>query len=133
VTIWWPTAAVGATSRNRTSRTGQVLVLFAIGIFVLLGVVGLGLDGSRTFEERRAAQTAVDHAATAAAFASCTGSNVATSQAAGQTAATRNGFDNAAAAITVTVDPVVGQANTSCTEEAPANRERVWSFPDLTC
>jgi Flp pilus assembly protein TadG len=101
-------ASRGAGTRER----GQVLVLFAIGAFVLIGAIGLGIDGGRTFEERRAAQTAVDHAATAAAFASCTGSDVANSRAAGKTAATRNGYDDGAAAIVVTVEPVVGQADT---------------------
>jgi hypothetical protein len=78
----------------------------------LIGAVGLGIDSSRTFEERRAAQTAVDHAATAAAFASCTGSNDVQSRAAGRLAATRNGYDDAATAIVVTVEPVAGQPNT---------------------
>lgn len=84
------------------------MVLFAIGSFVLIGAIGLGIDGSRTFEERRAAQTAVDHAATAAAYASCLGSNLTASRAAGQLAATRNNYDNAAASIVVTVEPVDG-------------------------
>jgi hypothetical protein len=102
-------ALVQSGHNGRPGPGGQVLVLFAVGIFVLVGAVGLGIDGSRTFEERRAAQTAVDHAATAAAYASCIDDpdDLNAIRAAGRLAATRNGYNDAAASIVVTVDPVV--------------------------
>lgn len=123
------------TQASRVAARGQVLVLFAVGAFVLIGAVGLGIDGSRTFEERRAAQTAVDHAATAAAFASCTGSNDTAAAAAGQLAATRNGYDDGAASIVVTVTPVVGQPNTfraAISSTIPSTFARVLGANDFT-
>jgi hypothetical protein len=111
------------------------MVLFAIGSFVLIGAIGLGIDGSRTYEERRAAQTAVDHAATAAAYASCLGSDLTESRAAGQLAATRNGYDDAAPSIVVTLDPVVGQADTfraEITSTVATTFARVLGINDLT-
>lgn len=91
---------------DRTGERGQVLVLVALGMVVLLGAVGLGIDGSRAFEERRAAQAAVDHAATSAAHASCEGSNPADSITAGLAAANRNGYNNNGTTNTVTITEV---------------------------
>jgi Flp pilus assembly protein TadG len=105
-------SACDVPTSSRAFVRGQVLVLTALGMFVLMGAVGLGVESSRAFEERRAAQTGADHAATAAAYVSCTGGNNAAAQAAGQLASMRNGYDDAAAPIVVTIDPVVGQANT---------------------
>jgi hypothetical protein len=102
----WPTATLEAFRSQRTAPNGQVLVLFAVGVFVLLGAVGLGIDGSRTFEERRAAQTAVDHAATAAAFAACAGDPLSPEDA-GLVGARRNGYDDAYAAVDLSANPDV--------------------------
>lgn len=99
-------------SRARGRQSGQVLVLVLLGTVALFGAVGLGIDASRSFEERRDAQTAVDHAATAAAFASCSGGDEAAARSAGRAAATQNGFDDASASVVVNVDPVVGQTDT---------------------
>ena len=45
---------------------GQVLVIMAIGIIVLLGVAGIAIDIGRLMAERRHMQTAADAAALAA-------------------------------------------------------------------
>jgi hypothetical protein len=45
---------------------GQVLVLVAVGIAVLLGISGLAIDVGRVMAERRHLQTAADAAALAA-------------------------------------------------------------------
>jgi hypothetical protein len=95
----------------RRSSEGQVLVFFVLGILVLFGAAALGIDGSRTFEERRAAQTAVDHAATAAAFRSCNGGDLAAAQAAGLAAATRNDYNDAEASISVSITRIGDAAN----------------------
>jgi Flp pilus assembly protein TadG len=48
-------------------QPGQVLVLFALGLPVLLGLLGLAIDGGYYFAMRRATQFAADSAARAAA------------------------------------------------------------------
>jgi Flp pilus assembly protein TadG len=79
---------------SRRDRSGQVLVLFMLALtFVLIPAIGLGIDGSRAFEERRAAQTAVDQAAIAATRAACvTGGGDPVAK--GTAAAARNGYSN---------------------------------------
>jgi hypothetical protein len=86
------------------AESGQILPLVALAAMTVLAAVALGIDGSRIFEERRAAQTAVDHAATAAAYVSCNGGTAAAATSAGQAAAVRNGYDDAAGSITVTIN-----------------------------
>jgi uncharacterized membrane protein len=55
--------------RERPPRRdgGQVLVVFALALVVLLGFGGLALDGGSAFAQRRDQQTAADLAALAAA------------------------------------------------------------------
>ncbi len=79
---------------DRVGERGSVLAIVGIGIFVLFGAAALAIDGGRLLEERRATQNAVDHAATAAAYSTCTGGSVADAQAAGLAAAAVNGYDN---------------------------------------
>lgn len=77
------------------SQRGITFVVFALAIVVLLGMVALGIDGGRLYDERRSAQNAADHAALTAAHASCVrGFTDAQSQAAGLASATENGYDN---------------------------------------
>src|SRR5688500_6386559 len=96
----------GQVDDPQPGERGAVLVLVALGLVVLLGAVGLGVDGGRVYEERRHAQSAVDHAAATAAFASCSGSNEAASITAGLAAAARNGFNNNGTMNVVTVAAV---------------------------
>ena len=49
------------------SPDGQILVLFALSLVVLIGMTGLALDGGSAFAQRRDQQTAADLAALAAA------------------------------------------------------------------
>ena len=99
---------------DRAGQRGAVLALVAVGAVALIGAVGLAVDGSRMLEERRHAQAAADHAATAAAHNRCTssGATVDTARAAGQAAATANGFDDASPRVVVTIDPVGAAATT---------------------
>ena len=102
-------------SRDRAGQQGAVLALVAIGAIALLGAVGLAVDGSRMLEERRHAQAAADHAATAAAHSRCTattGTWPATAVAAGQAAALANGFNDAASDVVVAITPVGTPATT---------------------
>ena len=54
---------------TRERQQGQVMVLFILGIFAIIGMVGLVLDGGSTFAQRRDQQTAADLAAMAGAAA----------------------------------------------------------------
>src|SRR5437870_3094676 len=51
---------------TRNTERGQTLVLVAFSLIVLIGLVGLAVDGGRLFWERRTLQNAVDSAALAA-------------------------------------------------------------------
>jgi Tfp pilus assembly protein PilX len=79
----------GALARRPQTPRGQVLVIVSLGFVVLIGMLGLAIDGGRGYWERRQAQNAADHAALAAAWASC---HSLSPQTAGQQAATDNGF-----------------------------------------
>lgn len=83
-------------SYARLHEDGVTAAVFAVALLVLLGMVALGIDGSRIYDERRRAQNAADHAAIAAAFASCSGSVVADAIDAGEASALRNGYDGGA-------------------------------------
>jgi Flp pilus assembly protein TadG len=48
-------------------QAGQVLVLFALSLFVLVAFAGLAIDGSRLFRARLGAQILADEAARIAA------------------------------------------------------------------
>lgn len=56
---------VGASPRREAS--GQILVVFALSLMVLISMTGLALDGGSTFSQRRDQQTAADLAALAGA------------------------------------------------------------------
>lgn len=79
------------------SEPGITFVLFALAIVVILGMVAVGIDGGRLFDERRRAQNAADHAAVTAAHAFCilpsTKGDLAASIAAGEASADTNGYD----------------------------------------
>ncbi len=115
-----PRSAWGARARQvaslviskREGERGAVLVLVALGFFVLFGAIGLGIDGARMFEERRAAQAAVDHAALASAHARCRGNSDAVAVAAGKAIAAANFYDDASPTISVDITAVVGPENT---------------------
>jgi Flp pilus assembly protein TadG len=86
------------------SESGITFVVFALAIVVILGMVAVGIDGGRLYDERRKAQNAADHAATTAAHAMC--ARVLTSGqaiSAGEASALANGYDNNGTTNTVTV------------------------------
>ena len=56
-------------SGSRAAQPGQVLVIFALSIFVLIGFVALAVDAGYLMAQRRQAQSAADGAAMAAAKA----------------------------------------------------------------
>lgn len=58
---------------SKSSERGQALIVIALSAIALFGFVGLAIDGSIKFSDRRHAQNAADTAALAAALAKVTG------------------------------------------------------------
>jgi Flp pilus assembly protein TadG len=100
-----------------SSESGITFVVFAVAIVVILGMVAVGVDGGRLYDERRKAQNAADHAAATAAHAVCS-RRLTTGQAitAGEASALTNGYDNNGATNTVTVAHVAGTRFTATIE-----------------
>lgn len=89
-------ARVAFAAYAHSYEDGITAAIFAVALLVLLGMVALGIDGGRIYDERRRAQNAADHAAIASAFASCSaGSTFAQAHAAGLASALANGYNNA--------------------------------------
>lgn len=63
----------------KSLEKGQVLIVFALAAVALFGFVGLAIDGSARFSDRRHAQNAADTAALAAALAKVNGLTAGTS------------------------------------------------------
>ena len=56
-----------STTAHRQAESGQVIVIFALALVVIVAMVGLVLDGGSTFAQRRTQQNAADLAALAGA------------------------------------------------------------------
>ena len=81
----------------RERQQGQVMVLFLLAIFAIIGMVGLVLDGGSVFAQRRDQQTAADLAAMAgaAAYLNATGTadeRLAYAEGVANSVATANGY-----------------------------------------
>jgi Flp pilus assembly protein TadG len=93
---------------TRTGQRGQMLVMFVLAIFVVVGVVGLVLDGGSAFAQRRSEQNVADLSAMAGAYAylNTTGAVSAKSAAADAAArliATANGYTHGVGGTTIGV------------------------------
>lgn len=85
----------GHRSTGAHRERGQILVIFALGLVVMIGMVGLVLDGGSVFAQRRSEQNAADLAALAGANAYLnTPGTVATRTAAAQAAALASASSN---------------------------------------
>lgn len=98
------------TSADR--EKGQILVLFALGLVVMIGMVGLVLDGGGAFAQRRDEQNAADLAAVAGANAylntnGTVAARTAAAQAAAIASATGNGYTNGVNGTTMATPTVV--------------------------
>jgi Flp pilus assembly protein TadG len=94
----------GYDERRRGER-GQVLVLVALGMVVLIASVGLVLDGGSSFGQRRAQQRGADLAALAGANDLLLHGNAGTAESVARSVATQNGFGSSVATVSVTVTP----------------------------
>jgi Flp pilus assembly protein TadG len=96
------------TDSARRGDRGQILILFVLAIFVIVGVVGIVLDGGAAYAQRRQEQSVADLAAMAGATAFLnTAGGYATKNAAADAAArvnaTENGFTDGLNGTTLTV------------------------------
>jgi hypothetical protein len=104
--------------RDRPGRgeQGQMLVMFVVAIFVVVGVVGLVLDGGSAFAQRRSEQNVADLSSMAGAYAylSATGTVAARSaiaDAAARQIATANGYTHGVGGTSVAVSFPNANAN----------------------
>ena len=88
-------------------EAGQVIVIFALALVVIIGMVGLVIDGGGAFAQRRAEQSVADVASLAGAnaYMNTTGVSAATAAAisAARASATRNGYTHGVNGATVGV------------------------------
>lgn len=89
----------------RNNEAGQVLVITALSMTLLLAFLGFAIDVGLLFRAKRNAQIAADAAAVAGALDYQYNTNVTSAKAAGQAAATANGFTNGSNGVTVTINP----------------------------
>ena len=92
----------------RRGERGQILILFVLAIFVIVGVVGLVLDGGAAYAQRREEQAVADLASVAGATAHLnTNGDMATknvaAEAAARSIATQNGYTDGVNGATVEV------------------------------
>jgi Flp pilus assembly protein TadG len=88
---------------RRPREHGQIIVLFALGLVALIAMVGLVLDGSGTYAQRRSEQNSSDLAALAGANDYLLNNNAASAIARARTVASLNGFTDGVGGTTVNV------------------------------
>jgi Flp pilus assembly protein TadG len=91
---------------RKPGEKGQTIVLFALGLVAMVAMVGLVIDGSATYGQRRAQQNAADMAALAGATTQINGGTSGEVQADAQAVALAN-FSDAGSVVTVD-DSVIG-------------------------
>ena len=88
---------------RRRNESGQTLIMFALGLAVLLGMAALTIDVGLAYVARRDMQNAADAAALAGADVLLEGQSTVLAADAARDLALQNGYDNAAADVTVTI------------------------------
>jgi Tfp pilus assembly protein PilX len=94
------TGAMRRPDPTRRGERGQILILFVLAIFVIVGVIGIVLDGGAAYAQRREEQAVADLAAVAGATAFLnqsgdTFTKNAAADAAARSIATQNGYTHA--------------------------------------
>jgi Flp pilus assembly protein TadG len=97
----------------RRNERGSIIILSTFMLPILLAFIGLAVDGGLLFEIKRQMQTSADSAAVAGAAAKRSGADADDITEAARTDAALNGFQHAAAEVTVTVNnpPTSGPYN----------------------
>jgi Flp pilus assembly protein TadG len=98
---------------KKETEKGQALILILLGIFGIISLAALAVDGGNAFADRRQAQSAADTAALAAALARINNQNW---QAAGTARATENGYPANGPQSTVTVVSPPTEGKYSCAQ-----------------
>jgi Putative Flp pilus-assembly TadE/G-like len=93
---------------SRRGERGQILIMFVLAIFVVVGVVGLVIDGGAAYAQRRGEQSVVDLAAMAGgtAFLNVPGDYAtknAVAEASARQIATQNGYTHGTNGATIDV------------------------------
>lgn len=103
---------------DRRGERGQILILFVLAVVVIVGMLGLVLDGGAAYAQRRSEQGVADLAAMAGATAYLSAPGASSAKAAAAVLAARgiagaNGYphNGSDTTVDVTVSPVVGGAN----------------------
>ena len=109
---------------KRNNQRGQILVLVALGLVVLIGVMGLAIDLGYLRYVRRQIQSAADAAAIAGALelSSCGTGCTAAITAAAQKASGENGFSQGVSGVTIEVDPPPIAPDPLAADTADANK-----------
>jgi len=117
---------------DRKAERGQILVLFTIAIVVVIGMLGLVLDGGSAFAQRRDEQNASDLAAMAGAnaYLTSTGDKTADATAAARAVALRNGYQTDAASGQV-VDVVVTPSTTGASVKVTVTKPHANNFSTI--
>jgi hypothetical protein len=90
--------------KNSSSEAGQVLVVTALCMLMLLAVMGLALDTGMLFRAKRTEQIAADAAAVASALDYRYNANDESAVLAGRAAAEQNGFTDGASGTSVSIN-----------------------------
>ena len=112
-----------STLRFTRDEKGQTLVVTALGMTVLMGMMGLAIDVGLMFRAKRIAQTAADSAAIAAALDYEYNGSTTSAATAARAAAGSNGISNTASNVAVNFSPNITSAwhNTSGYVQAVVN------------
>ncbi len=89
---------------KRRDESGQTLIMFALGLAVLLGMAAMTIDVGLAYVARRDMQNAADAAALAGADVMLEGQSSVLAANAARDLALQNGYDNAAADVTVDIN-----------------------------
>ena len=89
---------------TRHEPRGQILVIFALSLVILISMTGLAIDGGSAFSQRRDQQSAADLAALAGANDYLINNDEALAVGRAQDVATSNGFEDGIGGTVVTVD-----------------------------
>jgi hypothetical protein len=118
----------------RRSESGQILIMFVLALFVIVGVLGLVLDGGAAYAQRRAEQSVADLAAMAGgnAFLNVPGDYAtknAVADAAARSIATQNGYTDGVNG--TTVDVTMMNASTASHARVDITRQHHNNFATL--
>jgi Flp pilus assembly protein TadG len=124
--------------RRRSGERGQVLIIFVIAVFAIIGMVGLVLDGGSAYAQRRDEQNVADIASVAGATAYLNTTGGATAKSAAATAAAQslaatNGYTHGTDGIVVNVQvassPVAATVQVDITKGHRNNFAAIMGMP----